>query len=112
MKKKFREVLNWLHDLWLKSLSDKEVENNYIEAGADFGNAVSYDYMGKCIGFEGMFLSWARWEIEYSNRGYRTIPFDEFILNGGYDKPLSGLGVKREPDEQIVLYAFLYGQNK
>ena len=112
MKKKFRKIVNWLYDLWLKSLSDKEVEANYVEAGSDFGDAVSYGYLGECLGFDGMFLSWARWELEYSKRGYRTLSLDDFIDHGGYGKPLEGLDKKRELDEQIILYAVLYQQKR
>ncbi len=112
MKKMFREVVDWLYDLWLKSLSDKEVENYYIEAGAEFGDAMSYDYLGKCHDFDSFFLDWARWELEYSKRGYRTISLNDFISYGGYGKPLKGLGVKRKEGEQIILYSVIYSQNK
>ena len=110
MKKIFREIVDRLYDFWLKSLSDKKVEENYVEAGAEFGDACSYDYMGKCHGFDAFFLDWARWEIEYSKRGYRTIPLNDFIAYGGYGVPLRSLGVKRKAKEQIILYAVLYQQ--
>ena len=112
MKKKLRELIDWLYDLWIKSLSDKEVEANYVEAGSDFGDAVSYDYLGECLGFDGMFLSWARWELEYSGRGYKTISLEDFIAHGGYGKSLKGLGIKREPKEQMILYSVLYRQER
>ena len=109
--KKIKKMINWFYELWLNSLSDKQVEEKYVEAGADFGDALSYEYsMGKCVVFDGMCLEWARWEFEYSKRGYRTISLDDFVDLGGYGKPLKGLSVKRKPKEQIILYAVLYRQ--
>lgn len=109
---KLREVINWLHDLWLKSLSDKEVQDNYVDAGAELGDALSYGYLGEPLGLDGMVSNWARWELEYSKRGYRTISLEDLIDYGGYGRlyaePLKGLGVKREPKEQIILYSILY----
>lgn len=34
-----------------KFLSDTQVERRYVGAGGIFGDAVSYIYMGECIGF-------------------------------------------------------------
>ena len=106
--KKLSDVISWLYDLWVKRLSDKEVEINYVEAGADFGDAVSYAYMGECQGFEKMLSDWTKWELEYSARGYKTISLDDFIEYGGYGKPLKGLGVKRKPEEEVILHAEIY----
>ena len=107
---KLSAVVDWLYGLWVKSLSDKEVQDNYVKVGAGFGDAESYSYLGECLGFQTMFSSWARWELEYSRRGYRTISLDDFVSYGGYGKPLEGSGVKREPEEQIILYADIYRQ--
>jgi len=109
--RKLKEAVDWLYGLWLKSLSDKEVEVNYVEAGTEFGDAISYSYMGKCKGFEEMFANWAKWELEYSVRGYKTISIDDFIGYGGYKKLFNGLGTKRKPGDKIILYADIYRKN-
>lgn len=106
--KKLSDVISWLYGLWVKRLSDKEVQDNYVEAGADFGDAVSYIYMGECQGFEKLLSDWAKWEMEYSGRGYMTISLDDFVEYGGYGKPLKGLGLKRKPEEKAILHAEIY----
>ena len=107
MKKRLSEVIRMLYDFWLKSLSDKEVEGNYIEAGAKFREAASYDYLGECSSFKDKFLNWAKWELEYSRRGYKTISLNDFVSYKGYEKSLKDLGVKREINERAVLHAVL-----
>jgi len=108
MKKQLSEAIKLLYDFWVKRLSDEEVRDNYVEAGTEFGEAASYDYLGECVGFRGMFSDWAKWELEYSRRGYRTVPLDNFIDHGGYGNPLKGLGIKREINERVILHASLY----
>lgn len=92
--------------LFRKFLSDRSVEKSYVQAGAEFGNAVSYVYMGKCAGFEILLDTWAKWEKEYSERGYRTISLDYFIEFGGYgtDKN-SMLRIKMDTNEKPVFHA-------
>src|SRR3989344_2686550 len=81
-----------------------------LYAGA-FGDAVSYMYMGECLGFKRMLHAWARWEAEYARRGYRTISLDDFIDYGGYGKELGELaGVRRIADEKLVFPAEIYRQ--
>lgn len=93
----------------LANMPDKLIKDRYVEHGKDFGDAVSYIYMGECIGFEGYLNTWAKYESEYANRGYRTISLDDFISAGGYGKSISHLvGVKRNEDEKPVLHAEIY----
>ncbi len=101
-------MLRMIFNFLVRYLSDKKVEKYYVKAGADFGDAVSYIYMGECIGFRGMLRRWTWWEKEYSHRGYRTISIDDFIGYGGYGKELSGLGVKLKQGEKAVLHAEIY----
>ena len=67
-------------------LSDRTVEARYVRAGGRFGDAVSYVYMGECIGFKRMLHAWARWEKEYARRGYRTLSLDTFEEYGGVSR--------------------------
>ncbi len=63
----------------MKLLSDEGVKKRYKKAGAMFGDALSYIYMGECIGFEMLLDRLARWEEEYASRGYRTISLGAFV---------------------------------
>lgn len=89
-------------------MTDAQVEKRYINTGNIFGDAVSYLYMGECVGFERMLARWEKWETEYARRGYRTLPLDTFIDCGGYGVPLRGIGVKREEGEAPVFHAKIY----
>lgn len=89
-------------------LSDAEIEKRYLKAGTEFGDAVSYLYMGECVGFRSLFKRWQRWEALYAQRGYRTLPIDCFCAWGGYGVPLVNFGVRRMEGEQKVLHASLY----
>lgn len=89
-------------------LTDRQVEKRYANSGCVFGDAVSYLAFGECEGFESMLQKWANWEREYANRGYRTLPIDDFIAAGGYGKELIAIGTKRLPGEQAVFHAEIY----
>lgn len=91
-----------------KLLPDKLVEKFYVNAGKMFGEAVSYIYMGECVGFEYLLTKWEKWEAEYARRGYYTVPIDYFIECGSYGKPLSGLRVKRSEGEKPIFHAKIY----
>ena len=94
--------------MFARFLTDKQVEKHYVKAGAIFGDAVSYIYMGECVGFEKLLAKWAKWEAEYVKRGYRTLPVDDFVSYGGYGAPLKDLGVKRTDGEEPVFHAKIY----
>ncbi|MFH0831247.1 MAG: hypothetical protein V1886_00035 [archaeon] len=95
-----------------KLLSDKSVEKNYLHSGALFGGDVSYLHMGECLGFKSHLSNLSRWEQEYAKRGFKTVSIDDFIELGGHGKSISSLlGVKRKPDEKIILHAELYRQH-
>ena len=100
-------MINWIRKLFRKT--DKQLQENYLRAGGHFGDAVSYIYMGECIGFKKLLDTWARLEHEYADRGFRTISLDAFIEYGGYGKDITDLlGVQRDQDEKPVLHAELY----
>ncbi len=90
-------------------IPDKWVEKSYVDSGMQFGDDVSYIYMGECVGFENNLNKWANQEKEYAARGYRTISLDEFTKAGGYGEPIDHLiGIKRNPGEAPVLHAEIY----
>lgn len=90
-------------------MSDKKIKRKYAGSGAHFGEAVSYLYMGECVEFESKLNRWADWEQEYAKRGYRTIPLDNFIELGGYDKNIDPLFmIKLDKKEKPIFYAQIY----
>ena len=89
-------------------MTDKRIEKRYAEAGRIFGDAVSYIYMGECVGFDSMLAKWEKLEAEYAKRGYRTLPVDDFVAYGGYGTPLNDLGVRRAKGEEPVFHAKIY----
>lgn len=65
------------------------VQSRYVNAGGNFGDAVSYaSGIGECGGFELLLSHWESWEEEYARRGMRTVSVDRFIAFGGYGEPL------------------------
>ena len=90
-------------------LPDSYIEKRYVRAGATFGDAVSYIYIGECIGFEGLLNKWANWEEEYALRGFRTVSLGRFVDLGGYGKPVDDvLGQRREDSEKPIFHAQIY----
>jgi len=91
--------------------SDKWIKTRYAEAGRIFGDAVSYIYMGECVGFDRMLANWEKLEAEYAKRGYRTLLVDDFVAYGGYGTPLKDLGVRRAEGEEPVFHAKIYRED-
>lgn len=90
-------------------LSDHQVEQRYVNAGARAGNAIScIPIAGKSMNFKALVRSWVRWEKEYARRGYRTISTNSFVSYGGYARPIVGLGEKRDKNETPIFHALQY----
>jgi hypothetical protein len=88
------------------------VVEQYVRAGAVFGEALSYLYMGECVGFHSMKERWAKLERLYAELGYRTIPLEDFVEYGGYGKSIDHLVRVRRPDgEDAVFHAVTFAQN-
>lgn len=98
-------MLSWL---FRRFRGDKAIENCYVQAGREFGDAVSYIYMGESLGFEDLLREWEIWEAEYARRGYRTFPVEDFVALGGYGQALKDLGAKRAAGEAPVFHASIY----
>lgn len=86
----------------LRILPTKWLIKRYIHHGACFGDAVSYLYMGECVGFRRMLRRLIRYEAEIARRGYMPHALCEFEGYGGYGKPLPKLR-ELEPGEDPVL---------
>lgn len=91
-----------------KRMSDENLKNAYARAGAEFGDAVSYIYMGECIGFEELLSKWEVLEAEWAGRGFRTFPIEDFVSLGGYGVPIEDLGSRLGREEKAVLHALRY----
>jgi len=99
--------------LWRNSFSDQRVTRYYIDSGGQFGDAVSYvGSMGECIGFKRLLDQFEDWELEYADRGYRTVSLDRFVDLGGYGKSIDDvIGLKREGNENPIFHAKLYREH-
>lgn len=88
------------------------VRRRYIRSGAQFGDAVSYIYMGECVGFAGLLARWERWEAEFVRRGYRALSIKDFVAIGGYGhtESLESLA-KLTPGEQPVRHSLRYREH-
>lgn len=88
-------------------LSDRKVQHFYLNAGLDFGDAVSYvGSIGECFGFKRLLNRYGDWEYEYACRGFRTISLDDFIEPGDNVEQL--IGIKREENEPPIYHAEIY----
>ena len=96
---------------FLKNLfrpSDEKLQRQYVEAGAAYGDAVSYSGMGSVVGIKETRLKYEKLEQEYAARGYRTVTLRRFIDHGGYGEKIDDvLGVKRDSDEEPIFHADL-----
>lgn len=104
----FYSFIGLFRKKYLSTIRDEKLEEKYIEAGGAFGDAVSYIYMGECIGFEDLLGKWEDLEKEYAKRGFKTVTLDEFVSFGGYGKKIETLGKPRREDEKPVFHAELY----
>lgn len=101
-------MYDWIFSILVRWLPYRIIEHYYLKTGKDFGDAASYlVVMGPCIGFKKIMRRWGRWEREYSRRGYRTIPLDEFVDMGGYGGHVhkEDLEVNRREGEKPILHA-------
>lgn len=95
-----------------KTDQNAEVISAYQFAGYEFGVAVSYIYMGECVGFEDLLKRWEDAESAYVSLGYRAISVDDFVSFGAYGIEIeSKMKVPRKVGEQPVLHARYYREN-
>lgn len=98
-------MFQWLLDLFD---SERRVVRRYLKAGAEFGNAVSYIYLGECVGFDSMLSRWENAERDYVNLGYKAIALDDFVEHGGYGVNIDHLVRVPLNGEEPVYHAGLY----
>ncbi len=110
------EVLGFSEAPLLPSLppppSDMDLADEYVRAGLEFGEAVSFLHLGECDGFEGLLDAWSRAEAVYAERGFRTLPLDAFVEAASReDCPLEGLLNLRSDGEAPAFHAPYYRAN-
>ncbi|MCK5084518.1 MAG: hypothetical protein KAQ64_02595 [Candidatus Pacebacteria bacterium] len=109
LKKLWSFITPQLPNEEVTELSNEEVTENYLEAGAEFGSAIGP--MGECVGFEKMLNEWARWELEYAERGFKTIPIDVFADSdfGFYKEMIKKfVGVRRDSIKKPIYHAEIF----
>lgn len=95
------------HSLPTASIRYLWVQAAYIQAAGEFADAVSYLYMGECVGFKEMLDRWQEEEACYLHCGFRALSMD-VLLDLPYGKKIEGLGVMREHGEAPVSHAQRY----
>lgn len=95
-----------------ETFRNDEVIEAYVMAGGEFGSAVSYIYMGECVGFEDMLQKWEQAEKAYAEMGYKTLSVDDFTSFGGYGTDIEPLlRQPRKVGEEPVFHATYYREN-
>lgn len=88
-------------------LPEDKIVAEYVRAGKEFGDTISYLYMGEPVGLDALLENWARWERAYAQLGYHTISLDAFIQIGGWGtdpKPWLRIPV----EGRVILHAEIY----
>ena len=85
-----------LHYFFEKYLIEK-----YKSVGEDFGDAISYSFMGEIVGFNRLEKKFKKLEKKIIEKGYIPYTIEEFVNAGGYGHPLPEL--KKIPEKSQVL---------
>lgn len=86
----------------------ESIQRRYLRAGGGIGDAVSYLYLGECVGFGDLLDEWQEAEHEYAAAGFRTLPIEVLSRFGGYGQLPEDVGRIRSIDEKAVYHAALY----
>ncbi len=108
-----KKILSAAKDLVtpISKLSDEEVTERYLKAGAEVGSAIGPD--GEHTRFEKDLNEWAKWEAEYVKRGFKAIPIEVFADSdfGFYKEKIKEYArVRRDLKKKPVYHAEIYRQ--
>lgn len=95
-------------DTKVRAILNEEIVERYVLTGTQFGDALSYIYMGECVGFDDLLKAYEEAEAAYVGLGFRTLSVDDFTDAGGWGMELRGLRVPRDVDEEPILHAKYY----
>ena len=102
-------MYNWIFSIFVRLLLYRLVEKFYLKSGKAFVDlhVLNSFSIARKDDLDRTLVDWARWELEYSRRGYRTIPLDEFIDMGGYGGHIhkEDLKARRREGEKPILHA-------
>ena len=101
-----KQLINKIKEFFTKRAENKAIDR-YIRTGNSFGDAVSYLYMGECVGFKEILAAWEHWEQEIVKYGYRPFDLDIFVGSGGYGKQSPELE-KLKDGEKPIFHAKIY----
>lgn len=89
-----------------RGLRREYIIEQYLRAGARFGDALGRLEMGECVPLDSMIKHFAKLERRYASLGYRTIPLQEFVEYGAYGRAIHNLlRVQRELGEAAIYHA-------
>jgi hypothetical protein len=94
-----------------QAFRNDEVIEAYIAAGCEIGQAVSYIYMGECVGFDKLLDQWETTEKAYSALGYRTLSIDDFTGTAWGHSIDELVRVPRKEGEPEVFHAAFYREH-
>jgi hypothetical protein len=89
-------------------MSDAMVKREYVLTGWDFATAVSQVTVAEPRNKDTLLMAWEIAEKRYSDRGFRTIPLDDFVRYATLGVPLRGVGAVRDLNEIVILHAPYY----
>ena len=68
----------------LKLYTDNFLRKRYRKAGLIYGEAISYAFLGKCLGYDAIRDRFIKLEKEWVRRGFKKISKDDWVSAGGY----------------------------
>lgn len=89
-------------------MSDALIIREYVLTGWDFATEVSQVTVQEKRSKGTLLLAWEIAEKRYSDRGFRTIPLDDFVKYATLGVSLRGVGFRREEEEMVILHAPYY----
>lgn len=81
---------------WFKEKYEQYVIKKYIQAGAEYGEALSYSHMGKCVGFDLLRFEFSKWERKIKDIGYKPYTMNQFVAYGAFGQNLPEIKKRRK----------------
>jgi len=88
--------------------TDAFITRAYVLAGWEFAECISETLVTPRRDLDEVLRSYEEVEQLYADRGFRTLPIDDFVRHASWGEPLRGVGLKRPKGEGAVLHARAY----
>lgn len=121
MRDRVQKLLEWItswfarvvallrpSSLRLDLTSDLAFGRRYVNAACEFARRVDVDAPFTPVEIEAALLEWENAELDYSGRGFQTLPLHSFVDYVTWNVPLHPVGIRREVLEQPMLHARYY----